>query len=152
MLAVKSLSIALSPDGQQIVSGLSNNTICVWNATTGESGQAHFTGHTALGQLCGFSPDGQWIVSGSADQTICVWNAMTGETVAGPFTGHTDSVMSVAFSPDGQWIVSGSDDKTICVWNAMTGETVAGPFHWTHRLGLVCGILTRWPAHCLRLS
>jgi WD40 repeat protein len=118
---------------------------------TGETVAGPFTGHTDSVNSVAFSPDGQHIVSGSDDKTIRVWNAMTGETVAGPFTGHTDWVMSVAFSPDGQHIVSGSGDQTICVWNAMTGETVAGPFHWTHRIGLVCGILTRWPAHCLRL-
>jgi WD40 repeat protein len=71
--------------------------------------------------------------------------------VAGPFTGHTDSVWSVAFSPDGQHIVSGSEDQTICVWNATTGEMVAGPFTGHTDRSLVCGILTRWPAHCLRL-
>jgi WD40 repeat protein len=72
--------------------------------------------------------------------------------VAGPFTGHTgSSLRSVAFSPDGQHIVSGSDEKIICVWNATTGEMVAGPFTGHTEFSQLCGILTRWPAHCLRL-
>ena len=122
------LSIALSQDGQNIISGLSNHTVCVWNATTGEMVAGPFTGHTGPVRSVDISPDGQWVVSCSSDQTICVWNAITGEVATSPFTGHTDSVSSVAFSPDGQWIVSGSDDCTIYVWNAMTGEVVAGPF------------------------
>src|SRR6266702_726961 len=121
-------SIALSSDGQHIVSGSEDRTICVWNAMTGEIVAGPFNGHSNPVTSVAFSPDGQHIVSSSKDRTIRVWNAITGETVAGTFSGHSDSVMSVAFSPDGQHIVSGSCDRTIRVWNAMTGETVAGPF------------------------
>ena len=121
-------SIALSPDGQHIVSGSVDKTVRVWSTTTGETEAGPFTGHTSWVSSVAFSPSGQSIVSGSKDQTIYVWNATTGEIEAGPFTGHTDWVLSVAFSPDGQHIVSGSADKTIWVWSTTTGETEAGPF------------------------
>ena len=138
-------SIALSPDGQHIVSGLRNGTVCVWNAMTGEMVAGPFHGHSELVNSVAFSPDGQHIASGSDDQTIHVWNAMTGETVAGPFTGHSGSVTSVAFSPDGQHIASGSDDQTIQVWKIMTGETkITGQVDFTNHSkindeGWICG-------------
>ena len=114
-------SIAISSDGQHVVSGL-DDTICVWNTMTGEVVADQFSGHSSSITAVTFSPDGQHIASGSYDKTICVGNIITGECVAGPFRGHSGSVNSVAFSSDGQHIVSGSADQTICVWDAMTGD------------------------------
>ena len=72
-------SVAFSPDGQHIVSGSQDQTICVWDAMTGETVAGPFRGHLSRVTSVAFSPDGQHIVSGSADQTICVWDAMTGD-------------------------------------------------------------------------
>ena len=121
-------SAVYSPNGRHIVSGSCDNTIRVWNATTGQCVAGPFEGHTYDVNSVAYSPDGRHIVSCSEDNTIRVWNATTGQCVAGPFEGHTYPVFSVAYSPDGRHIVSGSQDDTIRVWNATTGECVAGPF------------------------
>ena len=121
-------SVAYSPDGSNIVSGSQDNTIRIWNATTGQSVASPFQGHTKPITSVAYSPDGTNIVSGSQDKTIRVWNSRTGQSVADPFWGHADYVISVAYSPDGTNIVSGSEDKTIRVWNPITGQSVAGPF------------------------
>ena len=71
-------SVAFSKDGQQIVAGLNNWTICVWNSTTGAMEGVPLTGHTDKVNSVAFSQDGQWIVSGSSDHTIHVWNTATG--------------------------------------------------------------------------
>src|SRR6266702_1786689 len=57
------LSMALSPEGQRIVSGSDDRSIRVWNASTGETAAGPFTGHTSSITSVAFSPDGQRIVS-----------------------------------------------------------------------------------------
>ncbi|TFK74124.1 WD40 repeat-like protein [Pluteus cervinus] len=119
-------SVAYSPDGLHIVSGF-DNTITIWNATTGQPVIDPIKGHSNTVEYIVYSSDGRHIVSGSNDYTIMVWDATSGQPVLGPLLGHRHFVTSVAFSPDGQHIVSGSIDKTVRVWNAATGQPVMNP-------------------------
>ena len=108
-------SVAFSPDGTKIVSGLYDKTVRVWDAESGSIILGPLLGHTSWVNSVAFSPDGTKIVSGSDDETVRVWDAESGSIILGPLLGHTSSVKSVAFSPDGTKIVSGSQDKTVRV-------------------------------------
>ena len=65
-------SVAISPDGQTIVSGNLDNTIKVWNLDTGELLHT-LEGHSNSVNSVAISPDGRTIVSGSEDETVKVW-------------------------------------------------------------------------------
>jgi len=112
-------SLALSPDGNRLVSGSSDKTIKVWDVKTGAEVMTLY-GHE--GYLCGvaFSPDGKHIASSSMDNTIKVWDANSGTELM-TLLGHENYVYSVAFSPDGKHIISGSHDGTIRVWDSVSG-------------------------------
>ena len=114
-------SVAFSPNGKVIASGSWDDTIRLWNSTTGQ----HLTtyhGHKKDVNAVAFSPDGETLASGSDDDTIILWNP-SGEIIK-VLSGHTDNVTSVTFSPDGTTLASGSADSTIRFWNPSAGEHV----------------------------
>ena len=112
-------SVAFSTDGTCIVSGSSDGSVWVWDASTGAELKV-LNGHTGSVISTAFSTDGTCIVSGSFDKSVQVWDASTGAKLK-VLNGHTDYVTSTAFSTDGTRIVSGSFDKSVRVWDASTG-------------------------------
>ena len=117
-------SVSFSPDGRYIVSGSYDNTIRIWDVSTGVEVRPALEGHTGSVNSVSFSPDGRYIVSGSNDNTIRIWDVSTGVEVHPALEGHTSFVESVSFSPDGRYIVSGSYDRTIRIWDVSTGVEV----------------------------
>ncbi|MCK9896771.1 WD40 repeat domain-containing protein, partial [Frankia sp. AgB32] len=71
------LSVAVTPDGQQIISGGSDGTVRIWNRDTGTE-HTTLTGHTSTVWSVAVTPDGQQIISGGDDGTVRIWNRDTG--------------------------------------------------------------------------
>ncbi|KAF5340656.1 hypothetical protein D9611_007288 [Ephemerocybe angulata] len=113
------MSVVFSLDGTKVVSGSTDNTIRVWDASTGQV-QKVLTGHTANCTSVAISGDGSWIVSGSDDRTVRTWDVMTGKEKQ-VLLGHTGAVKAVAVSWDGTRICSGGDDHRVRAWDAATG-------------------------------
>ncbi|WP_052345099.1 beta-propeller domain-containing protein [Planktothrix rubescens] len=109
------LSVAISSNGQYLVSGSIDKTVKLWNLKT-KINVHTFTGHTSWVNVVKITPDNQTLISGSADKTIKLWNLEKKELVH-TFNGHTGWITSLAISSDSKFLVSGSTDKTIKVWN-----------------------------------
>merc|ERR1712088_316987 len=100
----------------RIVSGSDDNTLKVWNATTGKCLRT-LAGHT--GGVWSSQMQGNVIVSGSTDRTLKVWNADSGSCLH-TLHGHTSTVRCMHLH--GQSVVSGSRDATLRMWDINTGQ------------------------------
>lgn len=116
-------SVAISPNGQTLVSGSLDDKIKIWNLQTGELLQT-LSGHSKVVNTVAITPNGQYLVSGSDDRTIKIWNLFTGSPLR-TLSEHTREVSAVAISADGQTLASGSKDRTIKVWK-LSGGTPRG--------------------------
>lgn len=116
-------SIALSPDGQQVVLGVTDGTLRLWEIDSGMLRRI-FRGHVDVVLSVDFSSDGEQIASGSDDNTVRLWDVSSG-TLVETFVGHEDRVWSVAMHPDGDLIASGSWDGTVRLWNHVPAAEAA---------------------------
>jgi len=113
-------SLAISPDGEILVSSSYDYTIKIWDLKTGN--EIHtLKGHTKDVETIAITPDGKTIVSGSDDNTIKTWDLKSGKEL-NTLSEHASVVRSVIVSPNNKFIISGSGDKTIKIWDIITGK------------------------------
>ncbi len=115
--------LAVSSDGEYLVSGGQDQNMKIWKLATGELVRT-LTGHQDSIHAIAIAPitsshhtpvRGHLIASGSADRTVRLWHLETGEHLA-TFRGHSHTVTALTFTTSGEMIVSASLDKTIKIW------------------------------------
>jgi hypothetical protein len=70
-------AVAVSPDGQHVISGSYDKTVKIWDRTTGEC-VSTLEGHSSNVTAVAVSPDGQHVISGSKDKTVKIWDRIHG--------------------------------------------------------------------------
>ena len=115
-------AVALSPDDRLLASASADNTIRLWDVTSGLELRA-LTGHRGWIKCVAFSRDGKLIASGSNDKTIKLWDVATGRELHS-LEGHLAPVESLAFSNDGRWLASGSADNNAKLWEVASAREV----------------------------
>lgn len=134
------LSLAISPDGQNALTGLFDGSIILWNLETGAEIR-RFIGHapgehysikaafSGVNDLA-FSPDDKIALSGGHDAIVIMWDVATGQEIR-RFEGHSGAVRTVAFSPDGLTALSGgvSGEELrvpgeLILWDVETGREI----------------------------
>jgi WD40 repeat protein len=115
-------SIAISPDGRYALSGSYDDTMKLWDVSSGAEIRT-FKGHTSDIESVAFSPDGHYALYGSEDNTMKLWDVSSGAEIR-TFKGHTSNIESISFSPDGRYALSASLDFTIKLWEVSSGDEI----------------------------
>jgi WD40 repeat protein len=130
-------SVALSPDGQSLLTGGSDSRARVWNLATGQPAGPPLP-HQGGAVVAVFSPNGRRILTGggSLDRTARLWETAAGKPCGEPLV-HQENVWGLAFSPDGRLVLTGSFDKTARLWDADASKSLGPPMlhpHWVWRV------------------
>ncbi len=106
-------AIAITADGQQVVSAGADQTIRIWALATGQLRQT-LMGHDRAVNCLVITPDDQSIISGSDDRSIKVWRLADG-CLLNNLSGQQEPIKAIAISADGQVLATGGGSE-IRIW------------------------------------
>ncbi len=132
------ITVAWSPDGQEIASASHDHTVQVWEPVAG--GEVVILKHAVQVNAVAWSPEGARIASADWSGIVQVWDVHLRIAVliyrghGGPLGG---AVNAVAWSPEGARIASAGNDHTVQIWDSSTGDqmcTYHGHAGWFQRV------------------
>jgi cytochrome c len=113
-------TLAISPDGEQAISGSFDSSAIRWSLTRNAAEQV-LRFHADAVNAVAFLQDGR-VATAGADGRIALWSAGKQEpdTV---LVGHTAPIAALAVSPDGTTLASASWDHTVRLWPLAGGAS-----------------------------
>ena len=112
-------SVCLSADNRYAVSGSEDETLRLWEVSSGRCLRTFMHGDCVT-SVC-LSADGRYPLSGSWDKTLKLWE-VSDDRVLWTLKGHGACVTSVCLSADGRYALSGSGDETLKLWDLFSGH------------------------------
>jgi WD40 repeat protein len=123
------VSVKFAPNGQFLGSGAEDNTVKIWDPTTGMVIRS-FVGHKGYITSLDFNSAGDMMVSASKDNTIRLWDLKTGKELR-QLPAHSFYASAVMFSPTNNIIASASIDNTVKLWDIRIAKEIPIPVKHT---------------------
>lgn len=111
-------TLALSPDGEALLTGASDNQIRVFDL--GLELQKQWTAHKLSVFRLAFSPDGKTLASTGRDAHLTTWDATNDYKMLHSVPAHMYTINDAVFHPDNGLLFTGSMDKSIRIWDTDT--------------------------------
>jgi WD40 repeat protein len=115
-------SLEFSPDGNYLAAAGIDDTVCIWNVSTGE--ELLFLTEFQKPNSISFSPEGTILAVTGIDDTIRLVDIHTGEIIA-ILRGNNKASLSVAFSPSKKFLATGGSDNVVRLWDLETKKQIA---------------------------
>jgi WD40 repeat protein len=112
-------TLAVSANGQVLVSGDTEGMLHFWNPANGQPSQV-LGGHTGAVTSLVLAADGQHLLSTGSDGAVKLWTLPVTPPRA---FAHADQVTSLALTADGQRLITGGADKQVRWWDLKTGQS-----------------------------
>ncbi len=111
---------AISSDGKLAVSCSTDQTVRVWDTTTGQQ-KSQLGGHSGAVHAIAMSRDETFAVTSGADGTLRLWDIVGGRQLK-QLTKFDDTMYSIAIHPEGQLVAAGGADRQVHLLDMITGE------------------------------
>jgi WD40 repeat protein/uncharacterized caspase-like protein len=116
------VSVTFSPDGKTLASVGWDDTIKLWDVTSGRELRSLPEQHAGFIRSVAFSPKGDTLVSISALNVVTIWNVGSGKPITAQ--KYPDSIGSVVFSKDGQTMALAAIEGGIKLIEVATGKVL----------------------------
>jgi WD40 repeat protein len=107
-------AVAAVPGGDRVVSGSTDETLRVWDTSSGES-LLTIDGANLGAWALDVSPDGQRVAAGCKDGIVREFSLQDGSLLR-ELSGHRGYVRAVAYTPKGTHLLSSAGDGTVRAW------------------------------------
>lgn len=106
--------VSFSPDGRQLATASTDETVKVWDAASGELLYA------TAGHYAAYSPDGAKLATVESDGSVRLWDAATWKEI--PVQAEISANVGVNFSPDGSRLVTIPSGNLPRIWEVKSGD------------------------------
>ncbi|MCA9166178.1 MAG: serine/threonine protein kinase, partial [Planctomycetales bacterium] len=114
-------SVAMSPSGQQLLSGDADRGTILWDLSDTPTHKRLTTRGLPMRSVA-WSKNGRWFAAGSTDQSVTVWDTQQQRVLQQ--LDHERPALSVAFHPAKPWLISVGNGGGCKVWNVLTGKLI----------------------------
>jgi WD40 repeat protein len=123
---VKTVAIALSPDGTEVATTGGDLEVSFWNLATGDRSRDPLPNLFTWIRGVAYHPNGEQLATAGADNVVRLY-AGRGLPDLQPLEGHTGGLRGLTYSPEGSLLFTVGDDAHIRIWDTDAAAEAAAP-------------------------